>query len=175
VNARRQLTRRLRRGLARYDISPLHLACAQPGGDPVPSTAHARSDTTTRPLVKSAGIPGVRLRRWQVPADLETSIVDVVLAPDLVPVLAKYDMTTEEMKEYFESPTNVCEQCITELDAVFEAAVTGEYVFVVAGDDDFRLWFGDTEESAMAAGPIVSPSCPTRLAHATHQLNVQRL
>ena len=101
----------------------------------MPSTAHARSDTTTRPLVKSAGIPGVRLRRWQVPADRERSIVDVLLVPDLVPVLAKYDMTTEEMKEYFESPTNVCEQCITELDAVFEAAVTGEYVFVVAGDD----------------------------------------
>ena len=145
----------------------------------MPSTAHARSDTTTRPIVKrpSTRSPGVRLRRWQVAPDLETSIIDALLLPDLVPVFANlsYDMTTEVMPENFESPSNVCDQCITELDAVFEAAVTGEYAFVVAGDDDFRLWFGDTEEGAMAGGPIVSPTCPPRLAHATHQLSVQKL
>jgi hypothetical protein len=100
--------------------------------------------------------PGVRLRRWQVVPNLDA--IDAL--PDLAHVLADYDMTTEVMTEYFESPSNVCDHCITELDAVFEASVNGEYAFVVAADDDFRLWFGDTEEDAMDAGPIVSPTCP---------------
>jgi hypothetical protein len=145
------------------DIS--HLSCAQPGGAPVPSAAHARSDTIVRP-----GSRGVRLRRWQVPSDCGTEIID---AFDLVEVLADYDLTTEVMSEYFESPTNVCDQCLTELDAVFEAAVSGEYAFVVAADDDFRLWFGDTEETAMAAGPIVSSLWPTPPAQGPRQLRVQ--
>ena len=90
-------------------------------------------------------------------------------------VLANYHLTIEVMTEYFESPTNVCDECLTELDAVFEAAVSGEYAFVVAGDDDFRLWFGDTEENAMAAGPIVSPTCKPPPCTRLCRLNVQRL
>ena len=137
-----------------------HHSCAQPGGAPVPSAAHARSDTTVRPFVvkRSADSRGVRLRRWQVTSDLETTVIDDT---DLIQRLADYDLTTEVMPEYFESPSHVCEQCLTELDAVFEVAVSGEYAFVVAADDDFRLWFGESEEDAMAAGPIVSPTCPT--------------
>ena len=125
----------------------------------MPFAAHSRSDTTARPLLAkpSAGSQGVRLRRWQVTSDLEATIIDD--RSDLALVLADYHMTTEVMTEYFESPTNVCDQCITELDAVFEAAVSGEYFFVVAADDDFRLWFGDTEEDAMDAGPIVRVTC----------------
>ena len=140
----------------------------------MPFAAHSRSDTPARPLLAkpSAGSQGVRLRRWQVTSDLEATIIDD--RSDLALVLADYHMTTEVMTEYFESPTNVCDQCITELDAVFEAAVSGEYFFVVAADDDFRLWFGDTEEDAMDAGPIVRVTCPTPAWCTPHrQLNVQ--
>lgn len=147
------------------DVS--HLPCAQPGGVPVPLAAHGRSDTTGRPLSAkpSARIQGVLLKRWQVTSDL---VLADLARPDLAQALASVDshMTTEVMTQYFESPTNVCDHCITELDAVFEAAVSGEYFFAVAADDDFCLWFGNTEADAMHAGPIVRKLVSPCLVHA---------
>ena len=128
------------------------LPCESEAGVPVSSTVYTRG-----PWTPPHGASGVRLRRWTgIGLGGEIPRGDVIEAPDLVERLASYPREIEEMTAFFESPTNVCDNCITELDAVFVPAASGDYAFTVAADDDFRLWLGDSEESAMAAGPIVS-------------------
>merc|ERR1712146_769981 len=58
--------------------------------------------------------------------------------------------------DFFESPTNVCTNCGTEMDGWFVPSTTGEHVFQLAADDYSYLWFGTSEAAAMAADPIAS-------------------
>ena len=58
--------------------------------------------------------------------------------------------------DFFESPTNVCDNCGTEMEGWFQASATGEHVFQLAADDYSYLWFGTDMASATAADPIAS-------------------
>jgi len=58
--------------------------------------------------------------------------------------------------DFFESPTNVCDNCGTEMEGWFQASATGEHVFQLAADDYSYLWFGTSMDAAMAADPIAS-------------------
>jgi hypothetical protein len=58
--------------------------------------------------------------------------------------------------DVFESPTNVCNNCGTEMEGRFSPAVSGPHTFRLAADDNAHLWFGLTEAEATASGEIAS-------------------
>ena len=60
------------------------------------------------------------------------------------------------MVDFFESPTNVCNNCGTEMDGWFVPSTDGDQVFQLAADDNSNLWFDIDEASAMAAAPVAS-------------------
>ena len=64
--------------------------------------------------------------------------------------------TEEVFMDLFESPSDVCDQCGTEMEAYFRAPASGSYVFKLAADDGGHLWIGDTEDQALADDPIAS-------------------
>jgi uncharacterized protein (UPF0212 family) len=93
---------------------------------------------------------GVNYRRW---AGIAGVTMDELLAH------ANYqndpDFSWIAM-DFFESPTNVCDNCGTEMDGWFVPTTTGDHVFQLAADDYSYLWFGVDQASAMAADPIAS-------------------
>merc|ERR1719272_1243190 len=58
--------------------------------------------------------------------------------------------------DFFESPSNVCDNCGTEMDGYFMAAADGDHIFQLAADDNAFLWFGADVDTAIAAAPIAS-------------------
>ena len=63
---------------------------------------------------------------------------------------------TNILLDFFEAPVNVCDRCGTRMDGYFRAAEDGLHTFRVSADDRASVWFGDSVDSAMAAGPICS-------------------
>lgn len=57
--------------------------------------------------------------------------------------------------DFFEAPSNICDNCATELVGYFLPPITGDYTFQVAADDNGVLYGGATEQ----AGAIIA-SCP---------------
>lgn len=53
----------------------------------------------------------------------------------------------EVYTDMFETPTNVCDNCASELVGFFKPPVDGAYTFVVASDDQGEFYFGPTEDS----------------------------
>lgn len=49
--------------------------------------------------------------------------------------------------DLFETPTDICDNCASELVGYFRPPVDGAYTFVLASDDEGELYFGETEES----------------------------
>ena len=58
--------------------------------------------------------------------------------------------------DLFESPSNVCNNCGTEMEGWFSPATTGNHTFQIAADDNAHLWLGTTEDVALANGEIAS-------------------
>ena len=58
--------------------------------------------------------------------------------------------------DFFESPSNICDNCGTVMDAWFRPAVAGEFTFMLAADDNAYLWFGNSVDVALALEPIAS-------------------
>ena len=91
---------------------------------------------------------GVAYRRWDgIPGttmdELLSAIHYIVDPPDEFSVYL----------DAFESPTNICDQCGTVMDAYFRPTTDGDYVFRIAADDNAYLWFGDTVERLIASVP----------------------
>jgi hypothetical protein len=53
----------------------------------------------------------------------------------------------EVFTDLFETPTDVCDQCASELVGYFKPPVDGAYIFVMASDDEGEFYFGPTEDS----------------------------
>ena len=108
-------------------------------------------DTSTRPSTTApTGLRGVNYRRWN---GIGGTGMDEMLAH------ANYAADADfayPMMDFFESPTNVCDNCGTEMDGWFVPSTDGEHVFQLAADDNSYLWFGIDEASAMAAAPVAS-------------------
>lgn len=93
---------------------------------------------------------GVNYRRW---AGIGGVTMDELLAHANYAADPDFAWVTYD---FFESPTNVCDNCGTEMDGWFVPNADGDHVFQLAADDYSYLWFGVDEASAMAADPIAS-------------------
>jgi hypothetical protein len=91
----------------------------------------------------------VTMRRWD---NIGGHSVQDLLVDSRFPDQPDY---VEQMWEYFESPTNVCDNCATLLHGYFKAPVDGAYVFRLAADDGAELHLGST-----ATDPVVIAHVP---------------
>merc|ERR1711871_429271 len=93
---------------------------------------------------------GVNYRRW---GGIAGGNIDEMLSHENYANDPDFSWTTFD---FFESPTNVCDNCGTEMDGWFVPSTTGEHVFKIAADDNAHLWFGTTMDEALAADPIAN-------------------
>jgi hypothetical protein len=105
------------------------------------------------PVCSEAGMPGVNYKRWD---GIGGTGMAQMLNSDVyagAPTAQEVYGTDGGM---FESPTNICDNCATEMDGWFTPNVDGDHTFRIAADDNAHLWFGETYNEAMAAEPIAS-------------------
>jgi hypothetical protein len=86
---------------------------------------------------------GVMYRRWD---NVEGDSMDELLAdPDFVEAAPTFQ---DVIVDFFATPTNVCENCASELSGYFLAPVTGDYTFKISSDDAGALYFGESDTNA---------------------------
>jgi hypothetical protein len=93
---------------------------------------------------------GIIYQRWH---DIEGTDVSTMMNHENL--LSPPDIE-EVYSDYFESPSNICDNCGTKMEGLYRPAVSGLHTFKIAADDNAHLWFGDTEEMAMANSEIAS-------------------
>jgi len=105
------------------------------------------------PVCSEDGMPGVNYKLWE---GIGGTGMAQMLNSDVyagAPTAQEVYGTDGGM---FESPTNICDNCATEMDGWFTPNVDGDHTFRIAADDNAHLWFGETFNEAMAAEPIAS-------------------
>ena len=91
--------------------------------------------------------PGATYRRWHntQPSPLQ-ELLGITAAPNVESVITAV----------FQSPSNVCDYCATEMVAFFRTPQAGSHVFKVAGNSLAHLYFGETQAEAEGRAPIAS-------------------
>ena len=128
-----------------YFLSPLSLS-------PLLHSPHVYESTDVKMCGSStsAGSPGIFYRLWH---GIGGTAVAQMLAHQATLVPPDVEHSNFDL---FESPTNVCDNCGTEMDGWFSPAATGPHTFRIAADDNAHLWLGTTEDVALANGEIAS-------------------
>ena len=89
--------------------------------------------------------PRGRYRRWD---NIDGTSIDQMLNDEEFLDDGGAPDEQQTVTEFFEAPTDVCDQCASELVGWFKAPTSGPYVFTIASDDNGHLYFGETEDRA---------------------------
>eukprot|EP01045_Picozoa_sp_COSAG04_P002283 COSAG04_NODE_81_length_27945_cov_46.142821_26_plen_733_part_00 len=105
---------------------------------------------------------GVKYKSWKgipIPGMDEIRTMDEALAHPHYAEPADHAWT---ITNFFESPSDGCSSCITQLEAWFAPHVSGPYTFKIASDAYSYLWFGENEleDHALADSIIASVGPP---------------
>jgi hypothetical protein len=153
--------------LGRYD----HDANATSPCESCPAHTYQDQPGTISCIVCPAGRtapPGVSSVDQCCPAGTENKLVGIIYqrwhdigGTDVATLLNHEKLLSppdveEVYSDYFESPTNICDQCGTKMEGFFSPAVSGLHTFKIAADDNAHLWFGETKEIALANSEIAS-------------------
>ena len=106
----------------------------------------AWSDAAPAILLNTTSGPGVLYRRWHgIPGrDMQQMLTHAnYLDGNGVP------SAEQALSEAFESPSDVCDNCGTEMQALFRPRLSGPHTFTIAADDNGHLWLGSAGSTTL--------------------------